>query len=71
MAEQPFCFVTRQGTYTTITGSDQAEAEAKGNRNIIIGPVEFCHAGRCRAEGKSVLEAPSECSSTEEVEQVE
>lgn len=50
---QSFCFVTRQGNLKTIMGESRDEAQAKGDRNIIYGPVQFCHDGACVNEGGS------------------
>jgi hypothetical protein len=35
--ENRYCFVTRVGTYKTITGSDRDDAEAKDNQSLAVG----------------------------------
>jgi len=57
----PYCFVTRQGVYKTLTGENREDAQARGNRNVIIGPVEFCHEGACRNEGGSFPDNSEPC----------
>jgi hypothetical protein len=50
---QAFCFVTRLGTVKTIMAESRDDAQAKGDRNIIYGPVQFCHDGACVNEDGS------------------
>jgi hypothetical protein len=57
--DNKYCFVTRLGTYKTITGSTRDDAEAKGNQSLAFGPVEFCHDGACSVEDASILDLPN------------
>ena len=50
---QAFCFVTRLATLKTIMAETRDDAQAKGDRNVIYGPVQFCHDGACTNEGGS------------------
>jgi len=47
-------------------GTDRNDAQQKGNMDIVIGPVEFCHDGACRVEGGSILDTPNECEQSED-----
>ena len=60
---QPFCFVTRQSNYKTIRGESRDDAQQKGNRNVIYGPVQFCHDGACVHEGESYPNSDESCDS--------
>jgi hypothetical protein len=59
---QAFCFVTRLASFKTIMAESRDDAQAKGNRNIMYGPVEFCHDGACAHEDASFIDYSNECS---------
>ena len=58
---QAYCFVTRQSNYKTIRADSRDEAQRKGNRNIIFGPVQFCHDGACVHEDEGYPNSDESC----------
>ncbi|NJL63727.1 MAG: DUF4157 domain-containing protein [Methylacidiphilales bacterium] len=58
--QNPYCFVTRQGSFMTIQAASRDEASKK--IDVRYSPTEFCHDGACSVEGGSVLDNPNECS---------
>ncbi|MEP0546756.1 MAG: DUF4157 domain-containing protein [Rhodothermales bacterium] len=61
----PFCVVTRQASYMTITADDRADAEAKLRRNVIYGGggAFVCHAGACENENGTFPSDNENCDS--------
>jgi hypothetical protein len=60
-----FCFVTRQSSFKTIRANTRADAQAKGNRNVAYGPVNWCHNGACIKEDQGYPDPDEGCIETE------
>jgi Domain of unknown function (DUF4157) len=61
--QNPYCFVTRQGSFKTIQAATRQEAEQKFD--VRYSPTTFCHNGACNVEGGSMLDNPNECNQAE------